>query len=207
MPGSSTSTSSELRDRERSSRIVRFRQSGKNARPSHPPTAGFAQPAGFAGAEQCSANSPLRPAPTIAGPTAVLLTATSRDDKLWPADLWIKLGCALHARGMTCLLPAGSAAERERAAQIAQAIPDASVLPPMSLADLAGQLASARIVIGVDTGLVHLAAALGRPVLALFSASDPALTGVLASTPAINLGARGQPPAVDDVLEAAAPLL
>ena len=163
--------------------------------------------AGYVAAPALDYGIAVSPAPTIAGPTAVLLTATSRDDKLWPADLWIKLGCALHARGMTCLLPAGSAAERERAAQIAQAIPDASVLPPMSLADLAGQLASARIVIGVDTGLVHLAAALGRPVLALFSASDPALTGVLASTPAINLGARGQPPAVDDVLEAAAPLL
>jgi heptosyltransferase-1 len=54
---------------------------------------------------------------------------------------------------------------------------------------------------------VHLAAALGRPVLALFSASDPALTGVLASTPAINLGSRGRPPDVDSVLAAAAPLL
>ena len=108
---------------------------------------------------------------------------------------------------MTCLLPAGSRPERERAARIAQAIPGASVLPPMSLVDLAGQLAAARIVIGVDTGLVHLAAALGRPVLALFSASDPALTGVLASTPAINLGKRGQPPDVDDVLSAAQPLL
>ena len=147
------------------------------------------------------------PAPTFDRVSAVLLTATSRDDKLWPQERWIEVGRALHARGLTCLLPAGSTPERERAAQIAQAIPGASVLPPMSLADLAGQLAAARIVIGVDTGLVHFAAALGRPVLALFSASDPALTGVLASTPAFNLGSRGQPPDVDAVLAAAAPLL
>ena len=53
---------------------------------------------------------------------------------------------------------------------------------------------------------IHLAAALGRPVLALFSASDPVLTGVLSSTPAINLGRRGQPPGVGEVLAAAAPL-
>jgi heptosyltransferase-1 len=77
----------------------------------------------------------------------------------------------------------------------------------MSLAELAARLAAARIVVGVDTGLAHLAAALGRPVLALFSASDPALTGVLASTPAINLGSRGRPPGVGDVLAAALPLL
>ncbi len=146
-------------------------------------------------------------APTFSAPVAVLLTATSRDDKLWPEDRWIELGRELHQRGLTCLLPAGSTTERERAARIAQGIPGAAVLPPMRLAELAAQLAAARIVIGVDTGLVHLAAALGRPVLALFSASDPALTGVLASTPAINLGSRDRPPGVGDVLAAAMPLL
>jgi len=148
----------------------------------------------------------VAPAPT-ANNSALLLTATSRDDKLWPEDRWIALGRALHERGLACLLPAGSATERERAARIAQAIPGATVLPPMRLTELAAQLAAARIVVGVDTGLAHLAAALGRPVLALFSASDPALTGVLASTPAINLGSRGQSPGVHDVLAAALPLL
>ncbi|MCF8184240.1 MAG: lipopolysaccharide heptosyltransferase I, partial [Polynucleobacter sp.] len=134
------------------------------------------------------------PAPNSGAPSAVLLTATSRDDKLWPDAHWIAAGQMLHERGLVCLLPAGNAAERERAARIAGAIPDARVLPPSSLRELATQLAAARIVIGVDTGLVHLAAALARPTLALFSASDPALTGVLAPTPAINLGTRGRPP-------------
>ena len=60
---------------------------------------------------------------------------------------------------------------------------------------------------GVDTGLVHLAAALGRPTLALFSASDPALTGVLARTPAFNLGRGGPPPTLAKVMAVAAPLL
>jgi heptosyltransferase-1 len=147
------------------------------------------------------------PAPTPGAPTAVLLTATSRDDKLWPEERWILLGRALREHGLACLLPAGSAVERERAGRLAQAIPGAIALPPSSLQELARHLAAARIVIGVDTGLVHLAAALGRPTLALFCASDPALTGVLAATPAINLGAHGQPPGVDDVLAAALPLL
>lgn len=149
----------------------------------------------------------VAPAPTHERPHAGLLTATSRDDKLWPEESWIALGCRLHEAGLACLLPAGGETERKRAGRIAQAIPGATVLPPMSLRDLAGQLAVARIVIGVDTGLVHLAAALGRPTLALFCASDPALTGVLAETPAINLGTRGQPPNVDQVLTAAMPLL
>jgi len=144
---------------------------------------------------------------TFRGTEAILLTATSRDDKLWAEDSWIAAGRALHERGLTCLLPAGSATERERATRIAQAIPGAVALPPLSLPELAAQLADACIVIGVDTGLVHLAAALGRPTLALFCASDPGLTGVVASTPAINLGSRGRPPSVEHVLAAALPLL
>ena len=159
--------------------------------------------AGYGASEATDYGIAAIPAPTPAGPSAILLTATSRDDKLWPDQRWIALGRALHQRGLTCLLPAGSSDERARAERLAQAIPGAVALPPMSLTELAGQLAAARLVIGVDTGLVHLAAALGRPTLALFCASDPALTGVCASTPAINLGARGRPPGVEEVLAAA----
>lgn len=146
------------------------------------------------------------------GNTAMLLTATSRADKLWPEDRWIALGQSLGKRGLACLLPAGSEAERDRAARLAAAIPGARALPPLDLRALAHELAAARIVIGVDTGLAHLAAALGRPTLALFCASDPTLTGVLANTPpgtlanapahnpAINLGGRNAPPTVAEVM-------
>ena len=135
-------------------------------------------------------------------PCVTLLTATSRDDKLWAEAHWIALGCHLAARGLTCLLPAGSAVERARAARIAAAIPQAQTLPPSDLTTLAGVLAGSRFVVGVDTGLVHLAAALERPVVALFCASEPGLTGVLAARDAINLGARGAPPSPADVIAA-----
>jgi heptosyltransferase-1 len=59
----------------------------------------------------------------------------------------------------------------------------------------------------VDTGLVHLAAALGRPTLAIYCASDPALTGVHADTPAINIGNSGAPPSAAAVVAAALQLL
>ena len=143
--------------------------------------------------------------------TAVLLTATSRDDKLWPEAAWTELGRALASRGLRCCLPAGSEHERERAARIATTIPAAEVVPPSSLPALSGLLAQARIVIGVDTGLVHLAAALGRPTIALFAASDPGLTGVLAdvssTVAAQNLGRRGAPPTAGEVIAAAATML
>ena len=166
-----------------------------------------ARAAGYSPSDTLDYGIAASPAPAFSTNGAVLLTATSRDDKLWPEAHWIALGRALHQQGLACSLPAGSATERERAERIAQDIPGAIVVPPMNLTRLAGQLAVARIVIGVDTGLVHLAAALGRPTLALFRASDPALTGVLAHTPALNLGTRGHSPSVDDVLAAAIPLL
>lgn len=135
-------------------------------------------------------------------PIAVLLTATSRDDKLWPDADWTALGARLSASGFICKLPGGNETERNRAANLAKTIPNAVALPAMSLTDLAQTLADAQIVIGVDTGLVHLAAALGRPTIALYCASDPLLTGVHASTPHLNLGKRNNPPSLDSVLEA-----
>lgn len=130
----------------------------------------------------------------------VLLTATSRADKLWPNDHWQALGRHLGAMGLHCVLPAGSDTERLRAQRIAEGIPGARVLPPSSLSTLAHFLEQAVCIIGVDTGLTHLAAALDRPVIALYIATDPALTGVYAGTAAVNLGGKGRPPSPDAVM-------
>ena len=63
-------------------------------------------------------------------------------------------------------------------------------------------LGRAKIVIGVDTGLVHLAAALGVPTVALFCGSDPAENGLYAQSPICNLGAPGDLPTVAETLSA-----
>lgn len=139
---------------------------------------------------------------------AVLLTATSRADKEWPEPHWQALGAVLIAMGLSCVLPGGSSAERSRAERIAARLGGRAVAtPPMTLAELAGLLGGAQIVVGVDTGLVHLAAALGRPTVALYRASDPALTGVLAGRQAINLGGPGASPSAGSVVAAARALL
>lgn len=134
---------------------------------------------------------------------AVLLTATSRDDKLWAEANWIALAQSLAERGLTPVLPSGSARERERAQRIAVAITGAIVAPQLTLRELAGVLGGAALTVGVDTGLAHLATALGVPTIALFMASDPALTGVHGSGFCRNLGARGRAPTVAEVLTAA----
>lgn len=134
-----------------------------------------------------------------ASPYAVLLTATSRDDKLWAEDNWVGLGQRLQARGLGLVLPWGGEHEKTRAERIASRLPGAVVAPRLRLGEAACLLADARLVVGVDTGLVHLAAAVHVPTLALFCASEPGLTGVLGSAYACNLGGNGQPPSLAEV--------
>jgi len=138
-----------------------------------------------------------------ATPTAVLFTATSRDDKLWPEENWIAVAGALTKSSLTPILPAGSAAERARAGRIVAAVAGAVLAPPLTIRELAGVIGGARIAIGVDTGLAHLAAALKVPTIALYTATDPTLTGVLGAGFHRNLGGIGRPPAVADVLATA----
>lgn len=142
-----------------------------------------------------------------AGRHAVLLTATSRDDKLWPEENWIALGQDLVNRGLTPVLPSGNATERARAERIAAPIPGAVVAPRLTLRELAALLGRATLAIGVDTGLAHLATALGVPTIALYLTTDPALTGVLGSGYFRNLGGIGQTPSIAEVLNAADPII
>lgn len=142
-------------------------------------------------------------------PYVVGLHATSRDSKLWPIDRWIWLGRHLSSLDLALLLPWGSEAEHLRAQQIAEAVPHAAVLPRMRLNELASVLAGSRAAIGVDTGLVHLAVALKVPTIALYTDTDPSLTGIYpgAGASAINLGGKANAPDVESVIQALATLL
>ena len=135
---------------------------------------------------------------------AVLLTATSRDDKLWNEDYWIAIAHHLIERGLTPVLPSGSPVERQRAERIVAGAPGAIVAPPLSLRELSALIGHAELAIGVDTGLVHLATALNVPTIALFISTDPSLTGVHGTRNFRNLGAPGQSPNVPEVIAAIA---
>jgi len=137
-----------------------------------------------------------------AEPYVVLLHATSRPHKEWPESYWIELGVRLHQQGLRAIIPGGSAIERDRAARLARGIPTAIAAPVMNLAALAALLAHARCVVGVDTGLSHLATALNRPVVAIFIATRPEDTGVYGSPLAVNCGGKQQMPSVETVLRA-----
>ncbi|MDX8386251.1 MAG: lipopolysaccharide heptosyltransferase I [Gallionella sp.] len=135
------------------------------------------------------------------GDYAVLLHATSRDDKLWDEVNWVKLGNALHQKGIRCVLPWGSTSEQTRSERIAAQITDAIVPPRLSLDLAAALLGKSRAVIGVDTGLAHLAAAVNVPTVGIYTATDPTLTGLYTGERTLNLGNIGQSPDVASVLD------
>ena len=138
---------------------------------------------------------------------ALLLTMTSREDKLWPEEHWRSLGARLEALGLDCVLPWGSEEERRRCGRIAAGLRRASVPPRMALGELARLAGQAACVVGVDTGLAHLAVAVGAPTLGLYCNSDPALTGLHGGGFQRNLGGIGRPPHPEDVAAAAAQAL
>ncbi|HUH92613.1 MAG TPA: lipopolysaccharide heptosyltransferase I [Casimicrobiaceae bacterium] len=141
-------------------------------------------------------------------PYVVFLHATSRRDKLWPEAHWQALAEHVLNAGFAVVLPWGTAAEKLTSERIAHG--SACIVPGArrSLPELASLLARAVWVVGVDTGLTHLAAALGTPTVALFTATDARLAGVARASPvARDLGGVGMVPRPDQVIAATAPLL
>lgn len=137
---------------------------------------------------------------------AVLIHATARPGKEWTDAHWIAIARGVRERGFEAVLPWGNEAERRRSEAIAAA-PGAHVagnrVPQRRpLDEVAGMIAGAALVIGVDTGLVHVAAALGVPVVAIFIGSEPGLTGPMGSGPIETVGGKGLVPDAADVLRA-----
>lgn len=133
---------------------------------------------------------------------AVLLHATSADAKLWPESAWLNLYKYLILNHIFVVLPWGNARERERSERLVAHMRNAVVPPALTVEDLAALLAHAQFVIGVDTGLTHLAAALNAPTIGIYCATDPAATGIYGCARAVNLGGIGAPPTVAQVVAA-----
>jgi heptosyltransferase-1 len=137
---------------------------------------------------------------------AIFLHATARAEKQWPEPNWIALGHALGRDGLALVLPWGTDEERVRSERLAAALPNARVAERQPLDQVARLIAGAEFVVGVDTGLLHLAAALGVPLVAIFAGSDPSLTKPVGNGPLAVLGDHGVPPSVEAVVDAVARL-
>ena len=110
------------------------------------------------------------------GNEVVFAHGTTWPTKHWPDAFWVALARLAVDQGFVPVLPWANG-ERARAERIARDVSGARVCPKMDLKDVMQMLADACGVVGVDSGLAHLGAALGRPTVMLFGPSDPSLTG------------------------------
>jgi len=114
-------------------------------------------------------------------PYFVFLHGTTWATKHWPESYWCDLAKIAANAGFKIQLLWGNEPELARAKRIASAVPAAALVAPtkLSLSEVTAVLAGARGIVTVDTGLGHLAAALGVPTVSLYGPTDPKQSGTL----------------------------
>ncbi|OWT74949.1 MULTISPECIES: lipopolysaccharide heptosyltransferase I [unclassified Achromobacter] len=133
---------------------------------------------------------------------AVIMPSASRPDKLWPEDDWRAVFDRLTQAGCRLRLLAGNDEEAKRARMLVAGVDMAEVVPRLDLTSIAGLLAGARLMVGLDSGLTHLSAALGRPTIGIYRASTPVRTPLIGDSYTASLGDRGAAPSREVVLAA-----
>ena len=109
-------------------------------------------------------------------PTIMFLHATTWQSKHWPLVYWQQLADQLARQGYRILLPWGNGDEKKQAQAIKRQHVSVEILPSVSLTQIAVLLYHCHMVVAVDTGLAHLAAALDKPQISLFGATRASRT-------------------------------
>lgn len=114
------------------------------------------------------------------GGFTTVLPATTWPSKLWPAEHWIELINWLSSAGMG-VVAVGGKRDSHWGEKIRSSVarPDRvfGLFGELNLRELAPLFEASRLVIGVDTGPLHIAAATRTPLVALYGPTDPRRTG------------------------------
>jgi len=102
------------------------------------------------------------------GNRIILLPGAGRPEKQWPIDRFVELARRIGSDALVAWGPGEETLARTIGAEVA---------PPTNFRELAWILAHAKLVIGADTGPLHLAAALGTPLVGLYGPTNPARNG------------------------------
>lgn len=134
--------------------------------------------AGWTDHDVISANAKLNDA-AITGEFVVMHPSPKFAYKTWTIAGWRDVGNWLMAAGYRLMLTGGpEATERDYVASIAASLPGAvDFAGKLSLAEIGYVLSRARLYIGPDTAVTHLAVAVHTPVVALFGPTDPVKWG------------------------------
>ncbi len=113
---------------------------------------------------------PEQASPDGGPPILLFVHGSSRDDKLWPEADWIGLGRRALAEGWCVALPQAGAVEQARAQRLQAALgPQAQLWPTLDLGAVIDRMQALQGAIGVDSGLSHIAVALGLPHVQLYN--------------------------------------
>jgi len=134
-----------------------------------------------------------------ATPYVVCFHSTARAAKRWPSESWVELGKALSSQGYQVIFPWGSPDEMKISALMASQVPGAIVPRAFSIEEAYSLVAHAALTIGVDTGLTHLAAVLGKPTIEIYCDSPRWKTEGYWSSNIANLGDRKNPPSIEEL--------
>jgi heptosyltransferase-1 len=140
-------------------------------------------------------------------PYVLFFHSTAREAKRWPNESWINLGNELASRGYQVVLPWGNPTEKAVSNELASKIAGAIVPKPFSVEEAFSIVAHAALVVGVDTGLTHLAAVMNKPTIEIYCDSPRWKTEGYWSSQIRNIGDIQDPPSGTVVLAAATELL
>jgi heptosyltransferase-1 len=140
-------------------------------------------------------------------PYILCFHSSARVAKHWSSDNWVNLGRVLANQGYQLIFPWGTSAEKLVSEIMASQIPGAIVPRAISIEEAYSLIAHAALTIGVDTGLTHLAAVLGKPTVEIYCDSPRWKTEGYWSPQIANLGDLRIPPTVQAVLDACQPLV
>jgi heptosyltransferase-1 len=136
-----------------------------------------AQALGYALPNHLQTGLQALPHPDVQARTVALVHGSSRADKAWPLAHWQVLGQALQAQGFQLALPHASDAELQTAQAVASACPGAVIWPRCDLVELTQRLAACEGVVGVDSGVSHIAVALGLSHVQIYNFDTAWRTG------------------------------
>ena len=140
-------------------------------------------------------------------PYVLCFHSTAREAKRWSNQNWIALGKELSSRGYQLVFPWGSPSEKAISSQLASQIPGAIVPPAFSIEAAFSVIGGAALTVGVDTGLTHLAAVLGKPTVEIYCDSPRWKTEGYWSEHIRNVGDIQAPPNAAQVTQACLELL
>jgi heptosyltransferase-1 len=136
-----------------------------------------AQALGYALPTLVQAGLQATPDTEVLAQTVALVHGSSRADKAWPLAHWQVLGQALQAQGFQLALPHANDAELQTAQAVVSASPGAVIWPRCDLVELTHRLAACEGVVGVDSGVSHIAVALGLPHVQIYNFDTAWRTG------------------------------